>query len=139
MKRALFVFLSLLTCNAMAGVYMGTGAAVPKDMQPMGCERSEDPACLATSSNADAYAPVVKVEIYEGSLKDNVERIVKLDGWKKVIWSLPYDYKWIGNTEITADSIEGVITQLLEPYPIQAVFYRTNQVVSILPREKFNV
>ncbi len=131
--------LMLAAAQAQAGVYMGTDAAVPEAMQPTGCEHSNEAPCLPTSSKSGPYASVVTVEIYDGSLKGNIERIVKLDNWHKVIWKLPYDYKWVGDTEITADSIEGVVTQLLEHYPLQAVFYKANNVVTVLPRKKFNV
>ena len=74
------------------------------------------------------------VDVHSGSLKQNVTRIVKEAGWETAVWKMPYDYKWVGDVQITANDIQGVLTKLLEGYPVQAVFYNANHVVAFTPR-----
>lgn len=73
--------------------------------------------------------------IYPGSLKQNVQRILNDAGWQKVVWGVPYDYSWVGQTQISGSSVQNVMQQLLAHYPLQAVFYDENHVVLIRSRE----
>ncbi|NNM60520.1 MAG: hypothetical protein HKM04_12010 [Legionellales bacterium] len=78
----------------------------------------------------------VSYRVTTGSLKDNVQRMVKESHWGEVVWNVPNDYRWMGNVTITATSIQGALGQLLAPYPVQAVFYDTNRIVDIEPRRQ---
>mgnify|MGYP007059540172 CR=1 FL=1 len=128
-----------LTTPCLGGVYMGTNAAMPEKMQPAGCDDSTEWPCHTNDAATAQSSKAFTVTVYEGSLKANVERIVRAGRWKKLVWKLPYDYQWVGKTEFTGDSVEGVIGQLLKHYPLQAVFYKANQVVEIVPRYQYNV
>ena len=98
-------------------------------MPPNACAAPVDP----RYTTANVGKPIV-VQVNEGSLKSNIERIMKEAGWEVTIWKVPFDYKWIGNVTITANDVQGIITKLIEPYPLQAVFYNANHVVAISPR-----
>lgn len=78
----------------------------------------------------------VSFRVTTGSLKANVQRMVQQSHWGQVVWNVPNDYRWMGNVTITATSIQGALSQLLAPYPIQAVFYDTNRIVDIEPRRQ---
>lgn len=154
---------SLLLWNAtasQAGIYMGTGSEVPLVEAP---STLAPPDTTAPYLNAEAipvpqncepftgkgpmppnacpgelelpiYGKPIVVTVHEGSLKDNVERIVRQAGWNELVWKPQYDYHWVGNVTITASDVQGVMTKLLEPYPLQAVFYSANHVVAVMPR-----
>ena len=79
-------------------------------------------------------AGISRNTVYPGSLRDNVERIAAGYGWSEVVWSAPYDFNWVGQTNIHANSLSGMLAQLLKDYPLQAVFYRGNHVLLITPR-----
>ncbi len=77
----------------------------------------------------------VRFEVYPGSLKANVTRIANLNGWHKVIWTMPYDYKWVASeTRFVAPSLAQGFEQLLAPYPVQAIFYKGNHVLVLKAR-----
>lgn len=78
----------------------------------------------------------ITYHVTTGSLKANVQRMVRQSGWGQVVWNVPNDYRWTGNITITSTSIQGALSQLLGPYPIQAVFYDTNRIVDIEPRRQ---
>ncbi|MAZ38675.1 MAG: hypothetical protein CMF49_01010 [Legionellales bacterium] len=73
-------------------------------------------------------------KVKTGSLKANVENMVAQSKWGRVVWNVPNDYRWIGNITITATSIQDALSQYLEPYPVEAIFYKKNHIVSIEPR-----
>lgn len=87
-----------------------------------------------TTTTVTEFAEPIMVQVHTGSLKANVERIVRESGWNTTIWKMPYDYNWIGDVAITANDIQGALTKLLEGYPVQAIFYNANHVVAIVPR-----
>ena len=78
--------------------------------------------------------PLAAVEVYPGSLKENIERIAAHYGWHQVIWDAPQDYKWVGHAQIQGENLSGILRQLLNDYPLQAVFYQGNHVLYIHPR-----
>lgn len=41
------------------------------------------------------------IDVYPGSLKENIERIAKHYGWRQVVWDAPEDYRWVGKARIT--------------------------------------
>jgi len=94
-------------------------------LQPANC-----PPLQKTSGRPRNY------KVHTGSVKANVEQMVAQSKWGRVVWNVPNDYRWIGNVTITATSIQDAVSQYLEPYPVQAVFYKKNHVVSIVPRRQ---
>ncbi len=82
--------------------------------------------------------PEFSVVVHKGSLEKNVERIVRLshDGWRQVIWKLPYDYNWVGTARFRGKDLQEVLSKLLAPYPVQAVFYEKNHIVAIVRRRR---
>ena len=72
--------------------------------------------------------------IHSGSLKANILRIAKENGWEQVLWHVPSDYQWVGETKISAPTIEKIFKKLLADYPVQAIFYKGNHILLIQPR-----
>lgn len=107
--------------------YTGKGPTPPNPCPIVGQES-------ITTTTVTQFAEPLVVEVHQGSLKNNIERIVREGGWETTIWKMPYDFNWIGNVTITANDIQAALTKLLEGYPVQAVFYNANRVVAILPR-----
>jgi hypothetical protein len=110
--------------------------SVPLDEEPYvpNFDALDDPAIF--TETAAVPAPVVPqcYKVYSGSLKDNVTRMIHESGWGKVVWNVPNDYQWEGDITITANNIKDAVLQLLDSYPVQAVFYNTNHIVNIVPR-----
>jgi hypothetical protein len=78
--------------------------------------------------------PLAAIEVYPGSLKENVERIAAHYGWHQVVWDAPEDYRWVGYAQIQGENLSSVLRQFLADYPLQAVFYQGNHVLYIHPR-----
>ncbi len=77
---------------------------------------------------------LMTVWVTSGSIKSNVERLAHQFGWNQVIWQSPDDYDWVGNTKITAPDFPDVLMQLLDGYPLQAIFYEGNHILVVVPR-----
>jgi len=75
-----------------------------------------------------------RTTVVAGSLKNNIQRIAKQFGWSNIVWSAPYDFRWVGATRVHARSLQGLLTLLLKNYPLQAVFFQGNHVLEIIPR-----
>ena len=88
---------------------------------------------IVTTVTTETQMPIM-FNVETGSLRANVQRITRQAGWENSVWKMPYDFKWVGNVTITANDIQGALTKLLEPYPVQAVFYNANHVVAIVSR-----
>lgn len=130
----------LFALQGQAGIYMGTEAAVPHKPQPSACD-AEDWQCQQSRyvSRPGYVGDPFSIYVREGSLKNNIERIIEMGHWKRLIWKLPYDYKWIGSTRMSADSLEDLVARIVTHYPLQATFYKANRVVVITPRKKYHV
>lgn len=88
-----------------------------------------------TSAYADNnYQNSYNATIYNGSLKQNVTRILTHCGWTRVIWNTPYDYNWTGQTVVRGNSPQEILQVILKGYPLQAVFYHGNHIVLIRQR-----
>lgn len=72
--------------------------------------------------------------VYQGSLKDNIERIAKENGWHKVVWNVSYDYSWVTTMPIKSNNLIGAFNMILKNYPVKAIFYKGNKVIEITPR-----
>jgi hypothetical protein len=81
--------------------------------------------------NLGRSAPVYAVSI-SGSIKDNIERIMKRYHWR-VVWKAPFDYNFDG--KVTGSSLPNVIQKLLQPFPLQAVMYMSNRTIAVVPRQ----
>ncbi len=77
----------------------------------------------------------VVIVVYEGSLKNNVERILRENGWSNVVWKLPVDYRWVGTARITGPTLMSVMDTLLSSFPLEITFYYANHVVTITQRK----
>ncbi len=135
----------------LACVFVFTASAFAKDDLKFDDSRYEAASAKAAHGNPSAassrknpsqyshHAPsyfsgTYSAHLYSGSLKENVTRIANQYGWTKVVWSLPHDYQWVGDTHVTADSMSGLFGKFLANYPLQAVFYKGNHVLLIQPR-----
>ena len=83
---------------------------------------------------ARPYRRLTRAIINSGSLRWNVIRLAHHYGWREVVWNAPTDYRWVGRTAITGNSVTQVMATLLHDYPLQAVFYQGNHVLEIRPR-----
>lgn len=72
--------------------------------------------------------------VYEGSFKNNLERILRENGWNKIIWKLPNDYRWVGTSRICGPNLLSVVNTITESFPLEVTFYHANHVVTITPR-----
>lgn len=122
--------------------YFNEETTVIKDAVPLDCEpytgKGPMPA-VPCPLEGPVMPPIpvnapIAVDVQTGSLKENIDRITTAAGWELMVWKPGYDYNWVGNVTITASDIQGVLTKLLEPYPLQAIFYTANHVVEIVPR-----
>ncbi len=81
-----------------------------------------------------AYTPrtrPVTVTMLPGSIRANIIRIAKQNGWRTVVWNAANDYSWVGKTTVTAPHLEGIFSKILADYPLQANFYDGNHVLAI--------
>ncbi|MCD6055045.1 MAG: hypothetical protein K0R12_7 [Gammaproteobacteria bacterium] len=105
-------------------------AASPKAAAPPAAAAAKK----STAPNKPAAPAIQTYAIYPGSLKSNVERIVRQAHWGDVVWTLPYDYRWVGTSTMKSDSVQEAVDKLLANYPLQAIFYEQNHIVEIKPR-----
>ncbi len=78
---------------------------------------------------------LLKYEIKQGSLHDNIVNILHQSPWGELVWQAPVDYRFIGHEIIMASNIQDILKKLLSHYPLQAVFYNKNHVVVIRTRK----
>lgn len=69
-----------------------------------------------------------------GSLKANIERIAKENGWHNVVWNARDDFNWVAHTKVRKDSLVAIMESILKGYPLQATFYQGNRVLVIEAR-----
>lgn len=81
--------------------------------------------------NIGRSAPVYAISI-SGSLKENMERIMRRYHWR-VVWKAPYDYNFDGR--VTGSSLPNVLEKILQPFPLQAVMYMSNRTVAVVARQ----
>ncbi len=75
------------------------------------------------------------VVVYEGSLKSNVTRILRENGWQRVIWKLPVDFRWVGTARVTGPTLMTVMDTILGSFPVEITFYHANHVVTVTQRK----
>lgn len=125
-----YKFLSSLLFASLFSVCFANGATY------MGSANLPAPKVVVLNTQG-AYAAAnmnrVSATIVPGSLKANIQRILRPYGWS-VAWTVGYDFDFVGSVHIHAASIEAVLQGLLANYPLQAVFYQGNHVVEIRSR-----
>lgn len=154
--------LCLFIPQTYAAIYMGTDAIMPSataetgnplayptglltqnpNLQQVNCQgptmmsnNGTNPcAGLGSTGLGPNTVPLYNYPVKTGSLKANVAGIIKQSHWGKLVWTLPFDYRWIGDITLRAATPQQALSQLLKPYPVQAVFHNQNHVVAIVPR-----
>lgn len=94
---------------------------------------------LRSDTRVNHYAPhhhwkSRSITLYSGSLRDNISRVARQYGWKKVVWLPNQDYRWVGQARLKHQSVYSVFSRVLKHYPLQAVFYKGNRVLVITSR-----
>lgn len=84
--------------------------------------------------NSHAYHAVHYVDIYPGSLQQNIDRLAREYGWPQVVWNVPDDYHWVGHVRVAANNLPDILRNILTNYPLQANFYQGNHILVIQPR-----
>lgn len=79
-------------------------------------------------------APVRSTTLQSGPLRAQLTTIAQDWGWQQVVWRVPHDYQWHGHVQFKANTLPALLSKLLDPYPIQAVFYQGNHVLVFVPR-----
>lgn len=74
------------------------------------------------------------VILQEGRLEERIVTLAQKLGWTKVVWNNAFDYELIGTVRFKAASLQDALRQLLDDYPLQAVFYHKNRVIVIEAR-----
>lgn len=133
------VVLTVISSYAQAAWQVSTpSSVVPREPYFHTSTRkvSHAPSAYAAKSFPNQYArlgspaPAYAISI-RGSLKTNLERILRRYHWR-VVWKAPYDYNFDGR--VTGSSLANTIQKVLQPFPLQAVMYKANRTVTIVPR-----
>lgn len=95
----------------------------------------------AQSSGSDAFSSTIgnnnttyDIEVYPGTLKTNLERIMKNSPYK-LLWKSNYDYRVISQATIRGKNFDDALNKLLMNYPVEAIFYEQNDIMTIVPRK----
>lgn len=119
---------------AMLSISFANGATV---INAPNAHASTEPSTTVTKIQIIKAHPVPVFQVWAtvlpGSLKANIQRIVRPYGWT-VAWDVHYDFNFVGKVQIRSSSIEGILQALLANYPLQAVFFQGNHVVEIRSR-----
>ena len=88
----------------------------------------------AFSDTFSNSAAPYQIEIYPGTLKTNLERIMAHSTYK-MLWNSKYDYRVVSQAAITGTNFDDALNNLLRNYPVKAVFYEQNNIMTIVPRK----
>ena len=77
-----------------------------------------------------APADPFQVMLFPGSLKTNLERIMRTQPWT-LLWNVPYDYEVVGRASVRGKDLYDALNQILKDYPVRATFYQGNHIVTI--------
>lgn len=137
-------FCTALLCVSLFAMAGNDGhSLVPVSVAPSTTSQSTNsptpPASTVTTlAPAIASAPNppkdYTVTLTRGSLRATVERLAKQFGWNIVVWRVPNDYVWVGNITIHGKDLPDIFNQILVNYPVQAIFYKGNRVLLVVPR-----
>lgn len=75
-----------------------------------------------------------EINVYPGTLKTNLERIMKNSNYK-LLWNSKYDYRVVSQASIRGKNFDDALNRFLENYPVKAVFYEQNDIMTIVPRD----
>jgi len=70
----------------------------------------------------------------DGSLRENIMRVASEFGWTTVVWDVPNDYLWVGETSFPQQDLKNILAVALNQLPLQATFYHGNHVLVISTR-----
>ena|SRR3990167_6844697 len=139
----IFILFLFLPCEVMAAWQVSSPATTLPSREPFFQAGPTQKTTLAPAAyrhtrypneyaNFGRSAPPMYAVSISGSLKVNLERIMKRYNWK-VVWKAPYDYNFDG--KVTGSSLPNVIQKVLQPFPLQAVMYMSNRTVAVVPRQ----
>ena len=92
------------------------------------------PAGKASSTQNDQASTNYFIHIYPGTLRTNIERIMKKSTYK-LLWNSDYDYHVISQATIKGKNFNDALNNLLMNYPVKAVFYEQNNIMTIVQRK----
>ena len=95
---------------------------------------SDNTDAFTSSSFQSNYAPYA-LHLYPGSLKSNVSRLMKKSQFK-LLWNSKYDYRVVSEATITGKNFNDALNNLLKNYPVNAVFYEQNKIMTIVQRKQ---
>lgn len=75
-----------------------------------------------------------EIEIYPGTLKTNLERIMKNSSYK-LLWNSNYDYRVTSQASIRGKNFDDALNKFLMNYPVKAIFYEQNDIMTIVSRK----
>lgn len=74
------------------------------------------------------------IHVYPGTLRTNIERIMKKSPYK-LLWNSAYDYHVVSQATIKGKNFNDALNNLLMNYPVKAVFYEQNNIMTIVQRK----
>lgn len=83
-------------------------------------------------ANLGRPAAVYAISV-SGSLKENIERIMRRYHWR-VVWKAPFDYNFDGR--VTGSSLPNVVEKLLKPFPLKAKLFMSNRTMVVVSRKQ---
>ena len=84
-----------------------------------------------TFSSSDAS---YEINVYPGTLKSNLDRIMKNSAYK-LLWNSKYDYRVVSQATIRGKNFDDALNRFLVNYPVKAVFYEQNDIMTIVPKD----
>lgn len=75
-----------------------------------------------------------EIQVYPGTLKTNLERIMKSSNYK-LLWKSAYDYRVASQATVRGKNFDDALNTFLMNYPVKAVFYEQNDIMTIVPRK----
>lgn len=130
LRNVLFLFLNLLVITCVFANCSPSENCPPPPAPPGFLPHD----VITRYSTHHEQSRLLTATVLPGSIKENIKRIAHEQGWPQVVWKVPYDYRWVGQTQIQANSLNALFSQLLADYPLQAVFYHGNHILAIYPR-----
>lgn len=79
------------------------------------------------------YVPY-ELHVYPGTLKSNLERLMEKSQFK-LLWNSKYDYRVVSEASIKGKNFNDALNNLLKNYPVNAVFYEQNNIMTIVSRK----
>jgi len=77
--------------------------------------------------------PVI-IMLRHGSLQKNMTRVLRQQGWKKVVWNVPQDFELSVSSEVIAPDLEDALIRVLSHFPVQLDLYPRKKLAEFVPR-----